>query len=63
MLFAPLGNLLPQRPKVGDSRPHLIPSGPADRNESGDRLVVPGDDDLLSPRYAIKELTETGPCL
>ena len=31
MLFAPLGSLLPQRAKVGDSRTRLIPSGPADR--------------------------------
>ena len=63
MLFAPQGNLATQLPEAGDDRAHRMACGGVDRYEPGNRLEVPGDDDLLSPRYAIKESTETVPCL
>jgi hypothetical protein len=33
-------------------------TGDALRNDSGDWLVVPGDDNLLAPRDAFEQLTE-----
>ena len=63
MLFTPHGNLPAQLPEAGDGRAHRMACGGVDRYEPCDRLVAPRDDDLLSPRYAIKESTETVLCL
>ena len=63
MLFAPHGNLPAQLPETGDGHAHRMACRSGDRYEPGDRLVVPGDDDLLSPRYAIEESPETAPRL